>query len=37
MRDLDKGGCRPGSNYPAKLIGHRDARERVSAAVKKLH
>ncbi|WP_028965936.1 cryptochrome/photolyase family protein [Sphingomonas phyllosphaerae] len=35
IHDPDAGGCRPGG-YPAKLIGHREARERALAAGRKV-
>ena len=35
IHDPDEAGCRP-AGYPAKLIGHRDARERALTAGKKL-
>ena len=35
IHDPDEAGCRP-ADYPAKLIGHREARERALAAGKKL-
>ena len=34
IHDPDDAGCRPG-DYPAKIIGHREARERALAAAKK--
>ncbi len=33
IHDPDESGCRPG-NYPAKIIGHREARERALAAAR---
>ena len=33
IHDPDEAGCRP-RNYPAKIIGHREGRERALAAVK---
>ena len=35
IHDPEEAGCRP-NDYPAKIIGHREARERALAAVKRI-